>query len=78
MLVGEAGLRLLKAITSLSNFMLSGKLSSKLCEIMYGAGLCALNKEEGGIRPIAIGNTFSRLTVSLRFSTLRNVIEIRT
>lgn len=32
---GEAGLRLLKAITRLTNFMLAGKMESKLCEIFF-------------------------------------------
>lgn len=48
---GEAGLRLVKAITKLTNFMLyAGKMPSKLCEIMYGASLYALNKEDGGLQ----------------------------
>lgn len=33
--------------------------------IIYGASLCALNKKDGGLRPIAIGNIFRRLTAKL-------------
>lgn len=59
---GEAGLRLLQAINRLTKFMLASKMQSKLCKIVYGAALCALNKEDGGVRPIAVENTFRRLT----------------
>lgn len=68
---GEAGLKLVRAVTGLSNFMLSGKVPSELCSILYGASSCALLKEEGGIRPIAVGNTFRRLTAKLACSAVR-------
>lgn len=55
---GEVGLRLLKSITALSNYMLSGKVQSEFIKVMYGASLCALDKKDGGVRPIAVGNTF--------------------
>lgn len=69
---GEAGLKLVKSITNLCNFMLAGKIPSKLCAIMYGASLCALNKEQGGIRPIAVGNTFRRLTAKMACASVRS------
>ena len=31
----------------------------------YGATLCALNKKGGGVRPIAVGNTFRRLATKI-------------
>lgn len=62
---GEAGMSLIKALTKLTNFILAGNVPSELVSIMYGAVLCALNKEGGGIRPIAIGNMFRRLTAKL-------------
>ncbi len=37
---------------------------------MYGASLCALDKKDGGIRPIAVGNTFRRLTAKLASASL--------
>lgn len=69
---GEAGLKLISSITNLSNFMLAGKKPNELCSIMYEASLCALNKEEGGIRPIAVGNTFRRLTAKMASSSVRS------
>lgn len=68
---GEAGLKLIKAITDLTNLMLRGKMNSRLTEIMYGASLSALNKELGGIRPIAVGNTFRRLAAKLACASVR-------
>lgn len=59
---GEAGKRALASITKLSNFLLAGKLNEEICELLYGASLCALVKKDGGIRPIAIGTTVRRLT----------------
>ncbi len=59
---GEAGRRALDAVTRLTNFMLAGKLNDEICELIYGASLCALTKKDGHIRPIAIGTTFRRLT----------------
>lgn len=70
-LTGDAGVRLLKAITAFSNFMLSGKVQSDFIKIMYGASLCALNKQESGVRPIAVGNTFRRLTSKLACASVR-------
>lgn len=68
---GEAGLKLIKSITELCNFMLAGKMPNRLCALMYGASLCALTKEEGEIRPIAVGNTFRRLTSKLSSASVR-------
>jgi hypothetical protein len=53
---GEAGQKALRALTNMCNFLLSGQLPSEICHLLYGASLCALNKKDGGIRPIAIGN----------------------
>lgn len=69
---GEAGLRLLKSITALSNYMLSGKLQSDFIKIMYGASLCALDRKGGGVRPIVVGNTFRRLTSKLACWSVRS------
>ncbi|XP_031348412.1 uncharacterized protein LOC116174613 [Photinus pyralis] len=58
---GDAGKRVLTAITKLCNFMLDGKVHPEILPILYGATLCALHKKDGGIRPIAVGNTLRRL-----------------
>lgn len=52
--------------------MLSGKVHEEICPILYGAALCALNKKSGGIRPIAIGNLFRRLTAKIGCFKVRN------
>lgn len=68
---GEAGVRLMKAITGLTNYMLSGKVQTRFVEIMYGAALCALEKKLGGIRLIAVGNAFRRITSKLASASVR-------
>ena len=36
-------------------------VSLVMCVAIYGSALCALNKKDGGIRPIAVGSTLRRL-----------------
>lgn len=62
---GDAGIKLLQSITNLENLMLSGKVLSEICPIIYGATLCALSKKGGGLRPIAVGSTYRRLAAKL-------------
>ena len=71
---GEAGSKLLTSITSLTNLMLSGKVLSSICKIIYGARLCALTKKDGGIRPIAIGSTFRRIVAKIACNGVREEI----
>jgi hypothetical protein len=54
--------------------MLSGKVLSSICRIIYGARLCALSKKDGGIRPIAIGSTFRRITAKIACNGVREDI----
>jgi hypothetical protein len=72
---GEAGQKVLRALTKLCNFLLSGQLPSEICHLLYGASLCALNKKDGGIRPIAIGNCLRRLTSKLACFQSRNIVN---
>ena len=58
----EAGNRLLESITKLVNFVLKDKIPEDIRPIFFGANLCALSKKDEGIRPIAVGTTFRRLT----------------
>ncbi|CAK1589334.1 unnamed protein product [Parnassius mnemosyne] len=62
---GDAGGVLLKDITKLCNFMLSGNVNPNFIPFLYGARLCAFKKKDNGIRPIAVGSTFRRLTSKL-------------
>jgi hypothetical protein len=72
---GEVGQKALRALTKLCNFLLSGQLPSEICHLLYGASLCALNKKDGGIRPIAIGNCLRRLTSKLACFQSRNILN---
>lgn len=45
-----------------SNLMLSRKVDENIISIIYGANWCTLTKQEVGVRPIAVGCTFRRLT----------------
>lgn len=70
----EAGNKLLSTITKFCNVMLSGKVNENIVPVIYGASLCALNKKTGGVRPIAIGNTWRRLTAKLACGSIRDPI----
>ena len=61
----EAGSRLLTSLTRLINLVLEGSVPEFVRAIFYGAHLCALNKKDGGIRPIAVGCTLRRLAVKV-------------
>ncbi len=53
------------SLCRLVQLMLSGKVPDTVCPLLYGASLCALGKKAGGIRPIAVGSTFRRLTAKV-------------
>lgn len=56
--MGELGSKLLASITNLLNDIIcSGKVPEFARPYFYGAKLLALSKPNGGIRPIAVGNT---------------------
>jgi hypothetical protein len=59
---GEAANNLLEELTRLVNKVLAGEVPAPLRRFFFGANLTALNKKDGGVRPIAVGNTFRRLT----------------
>ncbi|KAL4706471.1 hypothetical protein ACJJTC_015669 [Scirpophaga incertulas] len=67
---GDSGMLLLKALTDLNNFMLSGKVNAQVTSTLYGANLCALVKKDGGIRPIAVGTTYRRLVAKIGCTTI--------
>jgi hypothetical protein len=56
-------------------FLLSGQLPSEICHLLYGASLCALNKKDGGLRPITNGNCLRRLTSKLACFQSRNIVN---
>ena len=59
---GQTGLNFLRALTNLVNMILEGKLPFELRPYFFGAKLIALKKPDGRLRPIAVGNTFRRLS----------------
>ena len=63
---GSAGLNFLKSLTKLINLIGDGQLPEPLRPFFFGAKLIALIKIDGGLRPIAIGNTLRRLALEAR------------
>ena len=59
---GVQGSQLLSTIVRFSNKMLRGDIPEYILPFLYGASLIAFSKPDGGVRPIAIGNTLRRLT----------------
>jgi hypothetical protein len=58
---GDAGQRLQKRLTEFTNLCLAGRVPAVIQPVFCGAALCALNKKDGGIRPIAVGSSLRRL-----------------
>ena len=59
---GQTGLNFLRALTSFVNVILEGKVLFELRPYFFCANLIALKKPDGGLRLIAIGNTFHWLS----------------
>ena len=59
---GQTGLNFLRASRNLLNVILEGKVPFDLRPYFFGAKLFALKKPDGGLRPIAIGKNFCRLS----------------
>ena len=59
---GQNGLNFLRTLTNLVNVILEGKVPFELRPYFFGAKLIALKKSDGGHCPIAVGNTFRRLS----------------
>ena len=52
---------MLKSLTKLINTIIDGKVPDEIRPILFGAKLIALTKVDGGLRPIAVGNTIRRI-----------------
>ena len=57
----EKSLMFLKAEQTLFNIFLAGKAPDIISEFVYSAPLIPLNKPDGSIRPIAVGEVHRRL-----------------
>ena len=58
---GPIGNEFLQKLTSVINIVLEGKIPVALRHLFFGAKLIGLRKNDGGIRPIAVGNTLRRI-----------------
>ena len=64
--LGEPASKLADTLVTLLNTIIyPGKVPPEVIETFYGANLIALGKEDGGVRPIAIGFTLRRLAAKL-------------
>lgn len=58
---GESATKLIRLFCTFSNGLLNGNVPSFVTPILYGASLCALNKKDNSLRPIAIGSVLRRM-----------------
>ena len=58
---GRGGEMLMCALVDFTNLVLSGRIPDLVRPAFFGASLTALNKKDGGVRPIAVGCTLRRL-----------------
>lgn len=58
----DAGRALLSSITALVNTLLRGQCAPEVIPVVFGASLTALEKKIGGMRPIAVGYFWRRLS----------------
>lgn len=70
----EAGTRLLTTLTEFVNVMLRGEVPNFAVPLLFGASICALQKKDGGIRPVAVGNTFRRLATKIGAKSMMAVL----
>jgi len=77
MLSGTADEKLENAITDFVNILLEGNLPLAARQIIFGGRLIALQKKDGGIRPITIGYTLRRLAAN-SFVIARRSSELKT
>lgn len=63
--LGENGKLLLTRLANFCDLLYNGKAPDFIVPILYGARLCAFNKKDNTIRPIAIGSTYRRLVAKI-------------
>jgi len=63
---------LLSDITNLCNLFLSGNIPNNVCPTIFGANLLAISKKGGGVRPIAVGYVWRRLTAKVVCSHVKD------
>lgn len=65
---------LLDAIAELVDVLFQGAVPPEVCPIFFGATLIALNKKDGRVRPIAIGNVWRRLAAKIVCRRMRPLL----
>ena len=73
--LGGTATRLLEKLAGFCNLVFRGGLPEFVLPIFYGANLIALSKKEGGVRPIAVGNTPRRLVGKVAMSMLKGTCQ---
>ena len=63
------GLSLIKALGTLSRLWAEGALPVEHAQFWCGANLFPLRKTDGGVRPVAVGETLRRLTGKVLLAT---------
>ena len=67
----------LHALTKFCNVMAAGKLPTSVAPFFFGASLFALNKKDGGYRPVAVGEVLRRLIAKcLAFNAAPKAAEL--
>ena len=72
---GDAGHKLCEVIQKLMQQVISGQVPTSFTHIFFGAALTALLKKCGGIRPVAVGNTWRRLAAKILCTRVRPIAE---
>jgi hypothetical protein len=67
---GDVVVHLAQAIMAFLDVILKGEVHPSIRPIFFGASLTALKKKTGGIRPIAVGNTWRRLAAKIILSRM--------
>jgi len=70
-LTGDAGVRLLSQLNELINLCLSGRVPEAIQQVFFRASLCALDKKDGEICPIAVGCSLRRLSAKAACSAVK-------
>ena len=70
--VGESGNRFFITLVVFTKQLSLGNVPEHIKDIFYVAKLCALNKDGGGIRPIAGGNALRRLATKVGKTSIDN------
>ena len=73
--LGASANSVLRSISRFASFVSSNKIPDPIRHLFLGAHLYAIQKKVGGIRPIAVGNTFRRLFSKLSLHSVMNSLR---